>query len=90
MQEPSEAIGGGLLKALVRGAELPAPHELMIAQLPSNYSLYSDERGNEVTDPYHYSLENAQAIDQILKVVFIHAPEGVPSNIRDPLIRNYK
>jgi hypothetical protein len=51
-------------KGLVRGAALPTPHELMIAQLPPDegyYLLYLDERGGEITDTYHESLENALA-----------------------------
>ncbi len=51
-------------EGLVRGAELPAPHELMIAQLPPDrgyYLLYLDENGNEITDTYHDSLEKALA-----------------------------
>lgn len=47
---------------LIRGPELPAPHALMIAQLspdPGFYLLYLDESGEEITDTYHDTLENA-------------------------------
>lgn len=50
---------------LVRGAELPAPHALVIAQLPPDegfYLLYLDENGQEITDTYHDGLK--QALDQ--------------------------
>lgn len=52
-------------KGIIPGPELPAPHELIIAQLPSDpgyYLLYLDERGNEINDTYHESLE--KALDQ--------------------------
>jgi hypothetical protein len=52
-------------EGLVRGAELSTPHELMITQLPPDqgyYLLYLDERGNEINDTYHESLE--KALDQ--------------------------
>lgn len=51
-------------EGLVRGPELPAPHELVIAQLPPDegyYLLYLDDKGNEITDTYHDSLEQALA-----------------------------
>jgi len=51
-------------EGLVRGAELPSPHELVIAQLPpaqGYYLLYLDSSGNEITDTYHDSLEDALA-----------------------------
>ena len=47
---------------LVRGPELPAPHSLMIAQLPPDegyYLLYLDANSDEITDTYHESLEKA-------------------------------
>ena len=47
---------------LVRGPELPAPHALVIAQLPPDegyYLLYLDVNGTEITDTYHESLEKA-------------------------------
>lgn len=47
---------------LIRGPELPAPHALMIAQLRPDqgfYLLYLNEKGNEITDTYHESLEKA-------------------------------
>ena len=50
---------------LIKGSELPAPHSLMIAQLlpdPGYLLLYLDEEGEEITDAYHESLE--QALDQ--------------------------
>jgi hypothetical protein len=52
-------------EGLVRGVELPVPHELVIAQLPPDegyYLLYLDETGHEITDTYHDSLE--KALDQ--------------------------
>ena len=53
-----------LPEGLVRGPELPAPYELVIAQLPPDdgyYLLYLDKSGNEITDTYHDSLEEALA-----------------------------
>lgn len=50
---------------LIKGPELPAPHALMIAQLspdPGYLLLYLDETGEEITDTYHDSLE--EALDQ--------------------------
>src|SRR5688500_12298327 len=50
---------------LIRGPDLPAPHALMIAQLspdPGYLLRYLDEDGEEITDTYHDSLE--QALDQ--------------------------
>jgi len=47
---------------LVKGEDLPAPHALMVAQLPPDdgfYLLYLDESGEEITDTYHSSLEGA-------------------------------
>lgn len=47
---------------LIRGPELPAPHALMIAQLPPDegfYFLYLDGDGDEITDTWHESLEKA-------------------------------
>ena len=47
---------------LIRGPELPAPHSLMIAQLPPDegfYLLYLDGSGDEITDTWHESLEKA-------------------------------
>ena len=49
-------------KGLIRGAELPAPYELMIGQIkpdPGYYLLYLDASGNEITDTYHETLERA-------------------------------
>lgn len=49
---------------LIRGPEMPAPHELVVAQLPSDegyYLLYLDKSGKEITDTYHDSLDNALA-----------------------------
>lgn len=51
-------------EGLIPGPELPAPHELVIAQLPPDegyYLLYLDEKGDEITDTYHESLEKALA-----------------------------
>lgn len=51
-------------EGLVRGAELPTPRELVIAQLLPDegyYLLYLDGEGNEITDTYHESLEQALA-----------------------------
>jgi hypothetical protein len=50
---------------LIPGPELPAPHSLMIAQLSPDrgyYLLNLDEDGEEITDTYHDTLE--QALDQ--------------------------
>jgi hypothetical protein len=45
--------------------ELPPPKQLMIVQIPPDlegfYLLYLDDKGNELTDTYHDSLEQAQA-----------------------------
>src|SRR2546429_373327 len=49
-------------EGLIRGAELPVPHELMITQIkpdPGYYLLYLDANGNEITDTYHETLESA-------------------------------
>jgi len=49
-------------EGLVRGPKLPAPHELVIAQLPPDegyYLLYFDESGKEITDTYHETLDRA-------------------------------
>jgi hypothetical protein len=51
-------------EGVVRGEELPTPCELLIAQLPPDegyYLLYLDKVGNEITDTYHESLEEALA-----------------------------
>jgi hypothetical protein len=51
-------------KGVIRGAELPRPDELVIAQLPPDegyYLLYLDKAGNEITDTYHDTLEEALA-----------------------------
>src|SRR5689334_23034982 len=51
-----------LTESIVRGAELPTPSELVIAQLPPDdgyYLLYLDNTGSEITDTYHDSLEKA-------------------------------
>lgn len=51
-------------EGLIRGPQLPYPHGLIVAQLPPDpgfYLLYLDERGNEITDTYHDSLEGALA-----------------------------
>ena len=50
---------------LIKGPDLPAPHALTIAQLLPDrgyYLLYLDEAGQEITDTYHDSLE--EALDQ--------------------------
>lgn len=51
-------------EGVVPGTELPAPSRLMVAQLPGDdgyYLLYLDDQGNEITDTYHESLEDALA-----------------------------
>ena len=56
--------GSLLPEGVVRGDELPTPSELLIAQLPPDegyYLLYLDKAGNEITDTYHDSLEEAVA-----------------------------
>lgn len=53
-----------LPEGIVRGAELPTPCELLIAQLPPDdgyYLLYLDSTGTEITDTYHDTLEEAFA-----------------------------
>jgi len=47
---------------VIPGPELPAPHALAITQLPGDfghYLLYLDENGQEITDTYHESLQDA-------------------------------
>ena len=47
---------------LVPGPELPAPSQLVIAQLRPDegyYLLHLDNQGNEITDTYHGNLEDA-------------------------------
>ncbi|HKY28590.1 MAG TPA: hypothetical protein VJM12_11690 [Pyrinomonadaceae bacterium] len=56
--------GAWTSEGLVRGAQLPVPYKLMIAQIPPDegyYLLYLDQQGNEITDTYHNSLEEAVA-----------------------------
>ena len=51
-------------EGVVPGTELPTPSRLTIAQLPPDegyYLLYLDDQGNEITDTYHESLEDALA-----------------------------
>jgi hypothetical protein len=51
-------------EGFVRGAELPSPRELVVAQLPPDkgyYLLYLDGEGEEITDTYHTSLGDALA-----------------------------
>lgn len=47
---------------LREGEKLAAPNQLLIAQLsddPGYYLLYLDAAGNELTDTYHDTVENA-------------------------------
>ena len=52
-------------EGLIAGEDLPTPSELIIAQIPPDdgyYLLYLDSQGDEITDTYHDTLE--QALDQ--------------------------
>ena len=51
--------GAWTSEGLVHGAELRAPHELRIVQIPPDpgfYLLRFDEAGEEITDTYHDTL----------------------------------
>jgi hypothetical protein len=52
-------------EGVISGIDLQTPSELMIAQIPPDYGyylLYLDNQGNEITDTYHDTLE--QALEQ--------------------------
>lgn len=55
-------IPTGRTRHFIGNQKMPTPHGLIIAQYPDNpgyYLFYMDEVGNEMTDTYHETLEDA-------------------------------